>query len=150
MRTERSCFDSGDRHAIKGDDHAHQVDLPRRQLSGGQQRQRPPPFTVTKSLIPASLPAPQATVDAIEFGFRGATTLHDGELVRFKNNGYLIHMVQAAQVASIANAARPRLSCGRQYRCRSKLAIAPLEMWADRCPRAGSSSTSSARPRAST
>jgi hypothetical protein len=40
-------------------------------------------FTVTQSASPATLPAPQATITAIEFGFTGPRTLHTGELVRF-------------------------------------------------------------------
>jgi hypothetical protein len=39
-------------------------------------------FTVTASAAPAMLPAPAATVRSIEFGFKGPTVLHDGELVR--------------------------------------------------------------------
>jgi hypothetical protein len=50
------------------------------------------PFTVTAASSPATLPTPQATVRSIEFGFRGPTTLHDGELVRFENEGFLVHM----------------------------------------------------------
>ncbi len=50
------------------------------------------PFTVTASASPVALPAPQATVRSIEFGFRGPSTWHDGELVRFENEGYLVHM----------------------------------------------------------
>lgn len=61
-------------------------------------------FTVSKSSSPASLPAPQATVSAIDFGFRGADTLHTGELVRFADEGYLIHMFEAVPVASAADA----------------------------------------------
>jgi len=49
-------------------------------------------FTVTAAASPAVLPTPQATVRSIEFGFRGPTTLHDGELVRFENEGFLVHM----------------------------------------------------------
>ena len=41
------------------------------------------PFTVTAAASPATLPKPQATIRSIEFGFRGPSTLHDGELVRF-------------------------------------------------------------------
>lgn len=63
-------------------------------------------FTVTPSATPAGLPVPAAEVDAIDFGFRGASTLHDGELVRFKNDGYLIHMVAYIPVKSIADAAK--------------------------------------------
>jgi hypothetical protein len=49
-------------------------------------------FTVTAAASPTTLPAPQATIRSIEFGFRGPTTLHDGELVRFEDEGYLVHM----------------------------------------------------------
>jgi hypothetical protein len=38
-------------------------------------------FTATPNATPALLPAPGAEIDAIDFGFRGASTLHDGELV---------------------------------------------------------------------
>ena len=61
-------------------------------------------FTVTQSATPALLPAPGATVTAIDFAFRGASTLHDGELVRFKNDGYLIHMFAFEQAKSLADA----------------------------------------------
>ena len=49
-------------------------------------------FTVTAAPSPVALPAPQATIRSIEFGFRGPSTLHDGELVRFENEGFLVHM----------------------------------------------------------
>ena len=49
-------------------------------------------FTVTAAASPVALPTPQATVRSIEFGFRGPTTLHDGEVVRFENEGFLVHM----------------------------------------------------------
>jgi hypothetical protein len=49
-------------------------------------------FTVTAAKSPAALPAPQAKIRSIEFGFRGPTTLHDGELVGFENEGFLVHM----------------------------------------------------------
>jgi hypothetical protein len=62
------------------------------------------PFTVTQAASPAALPKPAATVTAIDFAFRGASTLHDGELVRFENDGYLIHMVAYAQAKSVADA----------------------------------------------
>ena len=50
-------------------------------------------FTVTVAAQPATLPAPQGTVSAIEFGFRGQNRLKDGELVRFENDGFLVHMI---------------------------------------------------------
>jgi hypothetical protein len=58
-------------------------------------------FTVTASPSPVALPAPQATIRSIEFGFRGPSTLHDGELVRFENEGYLVHMNVAAPVKNM-------------------------------------------------
>jgi hypothetical protein len=62
------------------------------------------PFTVTTSPTPAALPTPEATVRSIEFGFRGPTTLADGELVRFENEGYLVHMDIAFPVKNHADA----------------------------------------------
>ena len=61
-------------------------------------------FTVAPSTAPATLPPPGAEVDAIDFGFRGASVLHDGELVRFKNDGYLIHMFLFVGAKSLADA----------------------------------------------
>ncbi len=61
-------------------------------------------FTVTPSSSPATLPTPQATVRSIEFGFRGPSTLHDGELVRFENEGFLVHMDLAAPVKNMLDA----------------------------------------------
>jgi hypothetical protein len=49
-------------------------------------------FTVSAATSPATLPTPQATIRSIDFGFRGPTVLHDGELVRFENEGFLVHM----------------------------------------------------------
>jgi len=57
-------------------------------------------FTVTVAKSPATLPTPEATVRSIEFGFRGPTTLADGELVRFENEGFLVHMDIAFPVKS--------------------------------------------------
>ncbi len=49
-------------------------------------------FAVADSATPAALPAAQATEKTIEFGFKGPTVLHVGEVVRFENEGYLVHM----------------------------------------------------------
>jgi hypothetical protein len=57
-------------------------------------------FTVTPAKAPVALPTPQATIRSIEFGFRGPSTLHDGELVRFENEGFLVHMDFLAPVKS--------------------------------------------------
>ncbi len=61
-------------------------------------------FSIAKAASPATLPRPQATMASIEFGFRGPGTLHDGELVRFANHGFLVHMMFAAQARSAAGA----------------------------------------------
>ncbi|MGO9247724.1 MAG: hypothetical protein ACLP7W_03925 [Solirubrobacteraceae bacterium] len=58
-------------------------------------------FTVTAAASPVALPTPQATIRSIEFGFRGPSTLHDGELVRFENEGFLVHMDVAAPVKNM-------------------------------------------------
>jgi hypothetical protein len=58
-------------------------------------------FTVSAAASPAALPAAEATIRSIEFGFKGPSTLHDGELVRFENEGYLVHMDLAAPVKNM-------------------------------------------------
>jgi hypothetical protein len=63
-------------------------------------------FTVTPAASPAALPTPQATVRSIEFGFRGPTVLHVGELVRFENEGFLVHMDIGIPVKSRKDAKR--------------------------------------------
>jgi hypothetical protein len=55
-------------------------------------------FTVTPNSSPATIPGAQATVKAEEFAFTGASKLHNGELVRFQNVGYLYHMIIALPV----------------------------------------------------
>jgi hypothetical protein len=67
----------------------------------------PPPhaaFTVTQSPAPARLPPAAATLGTIEFGFIGPRTLHDGEMVRFVNDGFLVHMDAWGRVKNVANA----------------------------------------------
>ena len=46
---------------------------------------RPPltAFTVSKSAHPAPLPKPGATIASREFGFIGASKIHDGEIACF-------------------------------------------------------------------
>ena len=69
---------------------------------------RPPlvPFTIAKAAHPAALPRPAATIAAIEFGFRGPGTLHRGDLVRFANHGFLVHMIVFATAAATGRPAR--------------------------------------------
>ena len=61
-------------------------------------------FKITKSSSPATLPAPQARMSSIEFGFCGPGTLHNGDLVRFGKDGFVVHMIVAARGASLAGA----------------------------------------------
>jgi hypothetical protein len=63
-------------------------------------------FVITQAPNPASLPAPGATMSAIDFAFRGPSTLHDGELVRFQNSGFLVHPVQGIGVKNATDARR--------------------------------------------
>jgi hypothetical protein len=57
-------------------------------------------FAVTSAKSPATLPTPAAKITSIEFGFHGPSTLHDGELVGFENEGFLVHMDIAFPVKS--------------------------------------------------
>ncbi len=57
-------------------------------------------LTITATPSPAALPAAQATEKTIDFAFRGPTTLKVGELVRFENEGFLVHMNVAFPVKS--------------------------------------------------
>lgn len=57
-------------------------------------------FAVAASPTPAALPAAQATEKTIDFGFKGPSVLKVGELVRFENEGYLVHMDIALSVKS--------------------------------------------------
>ena len=61
-------------------------------------------FTIAPAAAPVRLPRPRATISAIEFGFRGPSKLHDGELVRFGNHGFLVHMIVAVRARSAAGA----------------------------------------------
>ena len=63
-------------------------------------------FVIGQAPQPRSLPRPGATITAIDFAFRGPSTLHDGELVRFQNSGFLVHPVQGIGVKNARNARR--------------------------------------------
>jgi hypothetical protein len=70
-------------------------------------------FTVIAAKSPVALPAPQATIRSIEFNFRGPSALHDGELVRFEDEGFLVHMDIAAPVKNM-KAARKAIKLLRE------------------------------------
>ena len=57
-------------------------------------------FTVAPVASPIALPTPRATIRSIDFGFRGPAALHRGELVRFENEGFVVHMDIAVPVKS--------------------------------------------------
>jgi hypothetical protein len=62
------------------------------------------PFTIAAAATPASLPRPGATITSIEFAFRGADRIRDGELVRFANQGFLVHMAFGARARNLKQA----------------------------------------------
>jgi hypothetical protein len=49
-------------------------------------------FAVAASPAPAPLPPAQATEKTIEYAFKGPAVLKVGEVVRFEDEGYLVHM----------------------------------------------------------
>jgi hypothetical protein len=87
-------------------------------------------FTIKRSADPAALPQPAATVTAIDFAFRGASTLRDGELVRFTNDGYLIHMFEADRGKSVAGAkkAEADLLAGNTAGAKKYTIAAPIQL----------------------
>lgn len=52
-------------------------------------------FSIAQAQSPAALPAADATETAIDFGFQGPKVVHDGQLVRATNNGWVVHMAEA-------------------------------------------------------
>jgi hypothetical protein len=80
-------------------------------------------FTITQAAAPATLPAPAATVTSIDFGFRGPTTLHTGELVRFQNDGFVSHMIVAVKVKNVATARKAMALLRAGSRAAQRLAL---------------------------
>lgn len=83
-------------------------------------------FAVADSPTPTALPAAQATEKTIDFGFRGPAVLHIGELVRFENEGSVVHMNIGLTVKSkkAAQKALKGLATGKE-RGLEKLASGP-------------------------
>ena len=63
-------------------------------------------FVVGHAAQPRPLPKPGATISAVDFAFSGPSTLHDGELVRFQNSGFLVHPIQGIGVKNAQDALR--------------------------------------------
>jgi hypothetical protein len=63
-------------------------------------------FVITQTPHPRPLPTADATISAIDFAFRGPNTLHQGELVRFQNSGFLVHPIQGIGVKNARGARR--------------------------------------------
>jgi hypothetical protein len=61
-------------------------------------------FTVARAAHPAKLPAAGATITSYEFGFAGPAKVHDGELIRFFNRGFLVHMAFWAEAPNLKTA----------------------------------------------
>jgi len=78
-------------------------------------------FTIAQASQPAVLPAPKATVSSIEFGFKAPKTLRNGDLVRFKNAGFLSHMIVGIRVdnATAARKLEAAMRAGNQKKQRS-------------------------------
>jgi hypothetical protein len=85
-------------------------------------------FTVGTGGATLALPAAQATEKTIEFGFKGPTTLHDGEVVRFENEGFLVHMDFAFPVKNMkaAHTAVKDLRAGKEKALGKLIAGAPV------------------------
>jgi hypothetical protein len=105
-------------------------------------------FTVSAAASPKALPTPEATIRSIEFGFRGPSTLHDGELVRFENEGYLVHMNVAAPVKSMAVAKRfiKLLLAGDEKQIEKLIAGPPASFAGPVSPEAFQQETITAKP----
>jgi hypothetical protein len=85
-------------------------------------------FTVATSKAPVVLPAPQAVERAIDFAYRGPTTLKVGELVRFENEGFVVHMDFAfpAKSRKAAQLLAADLRAGKEKQAEKLVAGAPV------------------------
>ena len=87
-------------------------------------------FTVTANSAPATLPTPGATITTQEFRFLAPSRLHNGELVRFMNGGYLVHMVLGIPVGNMASAKKvvKLLRAGKDNKA-MRLIVGPPPGW---------------------
>ncbi len=105
-------------------------------------------FTVTAAGAPPALPAPAAIERTIEFGFEGPSTLHNGELVGFENEGFLVHMDLALPTKSrkTAKLLVSALRAGKQKKAEKLIAGAPVSFTGPVSSGAYQQLTISARP----
>src|SRR6202050_4128945 len=105
-------------------------------------------FTVAPAASPVAMPTPEATVRSIEFGFRGPTTLGDGELVRLEKQGFLVHMDAAAPVKSksAAKKAVKDLLTGKEKGLEKLIAGPPVTFFGPASPGAYQQETITAKP----
>jgi hypothetical protein len=88
-------------------------------------------FTIAAGAASTPLPTPQATVKTIEFGFKGPKTLRDGELVRFENEGFVVHMDIAFPVKNMkaAKSAVKDLLAGKEKALGKLIAGPPVAFY---------------------
>jgi hypothetical protein len=105
-------------------------------------------FTVSAASAPVSLPAPAATEQSIDFAFRGPSTLHDGQLVRFENAGYVVHMDLAFPVKNEASAKKvvKLLKAGKEKGIEKLIAGTPVDFAGPLSTGASQQETISAKP----
>ena len=105
-------------------------------------------FTVAKSASSTSLPKPGATMKAEDFAFEGPSTLHDGELVRFENVGYVTHMQIAIRFKDKAAArkAMALLKAGKDHPAGKLATGAPVNFMGPASPGAMQQQTITATP----
>lgn len=105
-------------------------------------------FTVVASKAPAALPAPGATVRAIDFNFRGPSVLHVGELVRFENEGFVVHMQIAFPTRNVKSARKAVkfLREGKERQIRNLIVGPPVSFQGPVSHGASQQETITARP----
>ena len=104
-------------------------------------------FTVTQASQPASLPAANATVRGIDFAFTGPRTLHDGQVVRVENDGFVVHMIAGIGVknAKTARKVTALLRAGKDNKA-GKLATGFVSFQGPASPGAVQQGTLAAKP----
>ena len=105
-------------------------------------------FTVAANPALATLSKPSAPVTTEQFRFTGPRTLHDGQLIRYVNDGYLYHMVIAipAKNKVSAEALDAALLANNQKKANKLFAGAPLQLMGTVAPGAMHQQVLKAKP----